>query len=141
MLALGVLLSCTRVEEKITEVENAEIETRQYSIILLADPHVSNDGEHRERLSRTVDWINAHQEEEQIEVVFILGDVGWGEGLEIAKEELLKLNMPFVPVIGDNEVHFGDEMRFFDVFSDVYTMLRNDLQIGMILLSRCGTKK
>ena len=48
MLALGVLLSCTRVEEKISEVENAEIETRQYSIILLADPHVSNDGEHRE---------------------------------------------------------------------------------------------
>jgi hypothetical protein len=116
------LFSCiqTPFDSGISEEKEEPLSFEQYSVIVLADPHVSQVGEHQERLQRTVEWINTHREEEDIRLVFILGDVGWGEGLQLAHDTLKDLTVPHVPVIGDNEVHFGDEMRFFSVFSDVF---------------------
>jgi len=121
MLDILMLFSCVASTETVQpQLEDSGFDREEYSIILIADPHIVDGGEHRERLSKTVNWINENKDIDEIELVFVLGDVGWGDGLTIAKEELQKLSVPFVPVIGDNEVHFGDEMRFFDVFSDTY---------------------
>ena len=60
--------------------------------------------------------INEHAER-QIELVPVLGDVGWGEGLTTAKDLLETLTVPYLPIIGDNEIIYGDEANFADVFA------------------------
>jgi hypothetical protein len=114
-------ISCVQqpVDSDTHQSETEQIR-EEFSVILLADPHVAGEGEHQERLQRTVAWINAHKEEQGIAMAVVLGDVGWGEGLVLAHEALDELEVPYLPVIGDNEVHFGDEERFFSVFSDAY---------------------
>ena len=116
------LLSCFQngSESRLPD-EHQEITTEEFSVIIIADPHVAQAGEYEERLRMTVDWINTHKEEEDIAFVAVLGDVGWGEGLVLAHEALEKLDVPYIPIIGDNEVHFGDEERFFTIFEGAYT--------------------
>ena len=99
-----------------------------FSIAILADPHISGTPEHSQRLQEAIAWINEHQESRQIEVVPVLGDVGWGVGLSEAKGLLDQLQMPYVPLIGDNEVHFGDEQSFGDIFAPQFERLRSDFE-------------
>lgn len=115
------LLSCFQNNSDIVlPDEERENLTEEFSVVILADPHVAQSGEYENRLRTTVDWINAHQQEEKIAFVAVLGDVGWGAGLELAHDALEELNVPYLPIIGDNEVHFGDEQRFFAIFEDAY---------------------
>ena len=95
----------------------------QFSIAMIADPHIGGGGEHSERLRQTVQWLNAHQDSRSIELVFVLGDVGWREGLAESKQLLDELNIIYVPIIGDNEVHFGDEENFGTVYGPQYEHL------------------
>ena len=62
-------------------------------------------------------WINDNAQEHQIELVPVLGDVGWGEGLTTAKDLLETLTVPYLPIIGDNEIVYGDEANFASVFA------------------------
>ena len=96
-------------------IEETEL-SYQFTIAVLADPHVSGNPEHTARL-QAVTWINEHAEERQIELVPVLGDVGWGEGLATAKDLLERLSVPYLPIIGDNEISYGDEASFADVFA------------------------
>ena len=116
------LLSCFQNNpEMVLPDEDHEVLTEEFSVVILADPHVSQSGEYEERLRTTVEWINTHQQEEGIAFVAVLGDVGWDSGLELAHDALEELDVPYLPIIGDNEVHFGDEQRFFTIFENAYT--------------------
>lgn len=88
-----------------------------FSFVVFADPHISSDIEHEERLAAAVQWVNDNAAAEQIELVWIVGDIGWGPGLETANALLSDLTVPWVPVLGDNEVHLGSEADFNDVFA------------------------
>ena len=55
-----------------------------------------------------------------------MGDIGWSGGLKPARALLDKLSVPYVPIIGDNCMHAGDEKTWEDVFGPVYDDLKAD---------------
>ncbi len=90
----------------------------QFSFVIIADPHIAGPVEHERRLSVAVKWINENLEAEQIELVFVVGDIGWKRARqEKAREILDRLAVPYVPVLGDNEIESGCEEDFHDVFA------------------------
>ena len=97
-------------------IEETEL-SYQFTIAVLADPHISGTPEHTARLEQAVIGSMNNAEERQIELVPVLGDVGWGEGLTTAKDLLETLTVPYLPIIGDNEIIYGDEANFADVFA------------------------
>lgn len=102
-------------DEAFEVVEETEL-VYQFTIAILADPHISGNPEHTARLEEAVKWINDHAQERQIELVPVLGDVGWGEGLSTSKMVLDELMVPYLPIIGDNEIVYGDEANFATIF-------------------------
>jgi len=96
-------------------VPPGELEHR-FSFAILADPHVTAPGDHLERLEATVAWIDEHADERQIELVLVVGDIAWSGGMELARDALDELDMPYVPLIGDNEVQVGEEEDYDVVF-------------------------
>lgn len=100
-----------------------------YSFVVIADPHAAGSQENTERLIDCVEWVNANDEENMIELVFIVGDVAWGgDRIAQAKEILDGLNVPYLPIIGDNELHGGDEETFDIVFGPHYDQLATLLE-------------
>jgi len=99
-----------------------------FAFAVMADPHVSSDDDNAERLRRAIDWINAEAPGRGIELAVVLGDIGWSDGLSLARDLLDTLDVPYAPVIGDNEVHFGDEMNFPEVFDGALTALAADVE-------------
>ncbi len=95
-----------------------------FSFVVFADPHLSSNLEHEERLSAAVEWTNTQPE---VELVVVVGDIGWHGGLPIAKALLDGLNVPYLPIIGDNEVHLEAEQTFDDVFTEQYDLLATTL--------------
>jgi len=100
-----------------------------YSFAVIADPHACSDGVNRERLADCVEWVNANAEANTIELVFVVGDIAWGgvDRIEGTKAILDGLEVPYLPLIGDNELHGGDEENFGIVFGPHYD------QVGGIL--------
>ncbi len=95
-----------------------------FSFAVLADPHITSAAlEHQERLAAAVAWVNERAGARQLELAVVVGDVGWDGGLPIAKALLDDLSIPYLPILGDNEVHFGDEERFNLVFSETLDAL------------------
>ena len=115
---LITLLACTSPVEDSAPAEVLVYEHR-FSFVVLADPHISSNVEHQERLAGAVAWVNENAVQERIELVWVVGDIGWGTGLPISRELLDALEVPYLPVIGDNEVHFGDEVPFDQTFGPV----------------------
>lgn len=87
-----------------------------FSFAILADPHISSNPDHEARLAAAVAWINDNAAARRVELVWVLGDIGWGEGLPVAAALLSELEPLWLPILGDNEVHFGDEATFDAVF-------------------------
>lgn len=99
-----------------------------FSFAILADPHVSGAGDHADRLERAVAWITDEAEARDLALVFVLGDIGWSEeGLALSRQLLDALPMPYLPVLGDNEVHFESEALFDTTFADHYEALAGQL--------------
>ena len=140
LLLTGLLLSCsTDVAETTETTETVDTAvapfTHRFTIAVFADPHVTAQVDRQERLAAAVDWVNTHAADRKIELVVIVGDIGWGGGLPIAKALLDDLTMPYLPVIGDNEVHFGAAQTFDDVFTPQYEQLAatmDDFQRGQV---------
>ena len=88
-----------------------------FTYAIVADPHVVDDGAHAERLSTAVAAINALPPEQSPELVFILGDIAWGNGWSPAYVALDALRAPWIPVLGDNPIQAGEETGFEDTFS------------------------
>ena len=99
----------------------------RFSIAVLADPHVTRPGEKEQALGKAVDWINENASTRAIEIVLLLGDIAWGNGLELAKGHLDRLTPAYVPVIGDNEIHGGSEAAFDATFAPQYDRLAGTL--------------
>ncbi len=116
-LAASALLACPTPpgDEPPTEPTPGE-PVHVFSFAVLADPHVTNDGEHLDRLLTAVDWLGEEAAERQIELVLVVGDVAWGDGMEVARSALDELPVPYVPLIGDNEIQVGQEEEYDAVF-------------------------
>lgn len=114
------------------QIDEADIDCQPplFSFVALADPHITTSAQDNQaRLAATVDWINDHRADHVIELVIILGDIGWGEGGAARAKELLDaLTVPYVPVIGDNEIQLGSEQDFDTVFSPHYEGLAAELE-------------
>ncbi len=102
-----------------------------FSFVLIADPHIrwSHYQENRDRLEQCVRWINAERDTEDIHLVFVLGDIGWESNenrrnIQHAKEILDTLSVPYIPIIGDDDILFGrDGLDFAVTFEPVYRAL------------------
>ena len=98
-----------------------------FSFVVMADPHVTGAGDHADRLAAALAWVNSQAEARSIELVLVVGDIAWGAGLPLARELLDALAVPYVPIIGDNEVQTGDEQAFAETFGPVYDALAGRL--------------
>ena len=106
-----------------------------FSFAIIADPHINGNRDHKARLEEAVDWIIKNKDRKDIELVFVLGDIGWGghrknRNLRIAKTILDRLNkteIPYIPIIGDNEVQTRSEKEFHEVFASHYRLLSRTL--------------
>ncbi len=116
MLPLLLLLACTDTPS-LDDTAVAEPDLQPlFSFVVIADPHITGNAEHSTRLQAAIAWIEANREARGIEVVVIVGDIGWGEGLQASKSMLDTLTMPYLPVLGDNEVHFDTGEPFEQTF-------------------------
>ena len=101
-------------------------EEEEFSIALIADIHYAYDNskaDYMKRLISAVNLINSNKEKENIKLVGILGDLAWGsrENMQNVKDELDKLNMPYVPVIGNNDInHMPDKGISFNYIYDTH---------------------
>ncbi|MED5372478.1 MAG: metallophosphoesterase [Myxococcota bacterium] len=123
MLALLSALSCTPDPADSGEPADSAPMEFAFSFVVLADPHITGNADHTERLETAVQWINDHTAERSIEMVVVVGDIGWGAGLEPSAEMLAQLQAPWLPILGDNEISTGDEARFDEVFGPQYDVL------------------
>ncbi len=104
----------------------------RFSFVVITDPHINGDEEHVIKFQETIDWIIENKDSKGFELVFVLGDIAWGENdygernLEIARQMLDTLNdagIPYIPVMGDNEFQTGCDIEYNDVFSRQYEYL------------------
>jgi len=108
---------------------------KTFSFAVIADPHISGSADNKAKLTAAVNWIVDNKDSEDIELVFVAGDIAWGgsranRNLKVARGILDRLNqasIPYVPIIGDNEVEEGCEKEFEDTFSEQYQHLRRVL--------------
>lgn len=98
--------------------------TFQFSFAVVADPHVGGQ-DAQDRLQDCVDWLNANEATYTIDLVLLAGDLGGG--LTTVRTIMNGLNMPWVPVIGDNIIQGGREDDYHTVCEPVYTALAGTL--------------
>jgi hypothetical protein len=106
-----------------------------FSFAIIADPHIDGKVDHQAKFISAVDWIISNKDKKDIELVFVLGDIAWGgyrskRNLKIAREILDRLNhagIPYIPVIGDNEIQRRCEKEFDVTFKKQYQYLGNVL--------------
>lgn len=132
---LPLLLACTSVDDRDVEVPTEGADTGEaalqpvFSFVVLADPHVTGPGDNADRLAAAVAWIADEHEARDIELVLIVGDIGWtDEGLAQAYDTLSDLPIPWVPIVGDNEIQLGSEEGFDTTFGPQYAALADELE-------------
>lgn len=104
---------------------------RTFSFAVIADPHINGSSDHNAKLKAAIDWIIGNKDGEDIELVFLVGDIAWGgpranRNLKRAKEMLDQLDragITYVPMIGDNEIQLGCEKEFAETFEPHYRRL------------------
>lgn len=102
-----------------------------FSFAVIADPHVSGNPDRRTKFETAVKWIISNRESKKIELTFILGDIAWGgskgnRNLATAKKILDRFNVngiTYIPIIGDNEIQYGSEKEFQEVFGPHFEIL------------------
>ena len=124
LVPLLLLNGCTGTKDGPIDTGDAEPPMEHlFSFAILADPHIAGVPEHETRLQTAVTWINETAQERDCELVLVVGDVGWGAGLERSKELLDGLEVPYVPLVGDNEIHTGDDERYNTVYQPQFDLL------------------
>lgn len=106
-----------------------------FSFAVIADPHIGGNSEHQAKFETAVDWIVRNKESKKIELTFVLGDIAWGgsrthRNLRVAKailDRLQQAHIPYIPIIGDNEIQTGCEKEFHEVFAPHYQRLSGTL--------------
>lgn len=100
---------------------------RLFTLAVLADPHITTDEDRADRLAAAVAWVNEGLQREQIELCVVLGDIGWDGALPASKSLLDALQVPYVPVLGDNEIVFDSEAAFDETYAPQYEALAAEL--------------
>ena len=106
-----------------------------FSFAIIADPHINGNADHKAKFISAVDWIISNKDKKDIQLVFVAGDIAWGghranRNLRIARAILDRLNdagIPYIPVIGDNEIQRRCEKEFEETFNRQYQYLRSVL--------------
>ncbi|MBW2458050.1 MAG: metallophosphoesterase [Deltaproteobacteria bacterium] len=122
LAALACVLGATGCSDAADEPGEPALESL-FTLAVITDSHIASVPDHVDRLTAAIDWIDEHADAQSIELVLVLGDIGWGPGLAQAKELLDTLAVPYVPLVGDNEVHAGDDESFHTTFSPQYEVL------------------
>jgi len=107
-----------------------------FSFAVIADPHVSGNPDRQAKFETAIDWIVSNKDSKDIELTFVLGDIAWGgprgkRNLATAKKILDRLDkngITYIPVIGDNEIQFGCEKEFQEVFGPHFKILSGRLE-------------
>jgi hypothetical protein len=95
-----------------------------FSIAVIADPHCGGGQDQWDRIDLAIKWINDNKTDRKIDMVVIVGDIAWGgDNLAKIKSKFDGLSIPYMPVMGDNELHAGDEITFDSVFSNNFDEL------------------
>lgn len=98
-----------------------------FAFALLADPHVTSEGDNLARLEAAVAWLDANAGPRGITLALVVGDIAWADGFSLAHGALDALPFPWVPVLGDNEIQYGNEDDFEAAWADQYTTLAGQL--------------
>jgi hypothetical protein len=96
---------------------------RVFTFAILADPHVTTDGDHAQRLRDAVAWVEREKTSKAIELVLLAGDIAWSDGFPIVLDAMAPLTVPWVPIVGDNEVQLGSEQAYDDAMTPHYDAL------------------
>jgi hypothetical protein len=107
-----------------------------FSFAIIADPHINGNKNHKAKFISAVDCIIANKDKKDIQLVFVVGDIAWGgprgnRNPKTAENILARLNLagiPYIPIIGDNEIQRGSEREFHDTFKKQYKYLSNVLE-------------
>jgi hypothetical protein len=107
-----------------------------FSFAIIADPHIDGNMDNKAKLISAVDWLISNKEKKDIELVFIVGDIAWGgyrsnRNLKIVRAIFDRLNnagIPYIPVIGDNEIQRRCEKEFDVIFKKQYQYLGKILE-------------
>ncbi len=102
-----------------------------FTFAIIADPHIDGNVDNKTSLISAVDWIIDNKDKKDIQLVFVIGDIAWGgsrsnRNLKIARAILDRLNeaaIPYIPVIGDNEIQRRCEKEFDVIFKKQYRYL------------------
>ena len=129
LLVLVLVLAGCPSQRPADSGDSVESDLRElFGFVVLADPHIAGSLDHEERLIQAVDWINENAPKQGLELVLVVGDIGWGSGLERSRELLDALEIPYVPLMGDNEVQTEDEERFTEVYASQFERLSDELE-------------
>ena len=123
-LALTVGCSSAPVDSGVPESEAEFL----FSFVTVADPHITSSSDRDDRLVEFVDWVNDNDEALGVAFVVVLGDIGWNEGLYSSAAMLDALDVPYMPVMGDNEVAAGQESLFYTAFTAAFDRLESSFQ-------------
>ena len=107
-----------------------------FSFAIIADPHINGSKNHKEKFISATNWIIDNKDKKDIQLVFVVGDIAWGgprgnRNLRTAGVILDRLNhagIPYIPIIGDNEIQKSSEKEFHEAFNKQYKYLSNVLE-------------
>ena len=109
-------------------IDAAGAMTEVFAFAVIADPHITSKDAHYARTKTVIAWLNDNAKARSIEFVWVLGDIGWHKGLPLARELLETLQIPYLPVLGDNEIQNGDQEEEFDqVYGPTFKSLNGKL--------------
>ena len=62
-----------------------------FSFAVIADPHINGSADHNAKFETAIDYIIRSKDSEDIQLVFVVGDIGWGgpranRNLKVAKK-------------------------------------------------------
>jgi len=135
---LSALLACSPPTKKTRSADGPDTGAtdsdtapfvHQFSMAVIADPHVVGEGTHDERLQAAVTWVENHAAERDIQLVVILGDICWSDGFTLAHDALNRLSMPWVPIMGDNVIQAKEEQIFDATFDAQLSRLESQLSL------------
>ncbi len=119
--ASAALLAGCGGEPSAADTGSPPVERFSYAVI--ADPHVTGGADAEERLSRAVDHVNGQVAERGVELVLVVGDIAWSGAEGRARDLLDALAVPYLPVLGDNNVSTGGEQAWDAAFGPVIDAL------------------
>ncbi len=99
-----------------------------FSFVVLADPHLYGTADHDARAVAAVDWINANADAYGLELVLLVGDIAWNTGTDTAPALFGELEIPWVPVTGDNEIQSDDELALYEAFEPQWRALTDEIE-------------